>query len=75
MERCIDQANPDDKHDQIGQMGRIYSEAQLTLIAAAGKDPTYGLAGVSKDHQSTSACEALGDLGTIVTYPYSTANH
>jgi hypothetical protein len=56
-------------------MGQIYLEAQLTLIAAAGKDPTCGLAGVSRDRQSTSACEALGDLGTILTYPYSTASH
>lgn len=36
-----------DKHDQIQQMDRIYQEAALTIIAAAGRDANAGLPGVS----------------------------
>ncbi|KAI3331588.1 heterokaryon incompatibility protein-domain-containing protein [Xylariaceae sp. AK1471] len=43
---CIDQDNPGVKHDQIQQMDTIYQNSELTLIAAAGIDETYGLPGV-----------------------------
>lgn len=43
---CIDQTNANTKHDQIQQMGAIYENAQLTIIAAAGADENYGLPGV-----------------------------
>jgi hypothetical protein len=32
---------------EIANMDRIYSAAELTIVAAAGKDPSYGLSGVS----------------------------
>lgn len=32
---------------QIHQVGTIYTAAQLTLVACAGKDATYGLPGVN----------------------------
>ncbi|ORY17831.1 heterokaryon incompatibility protein-domain-containing protein [Clohesyomyces aquaticus] len=51
---CIDQDDASDKHAQIQQMGHIYSSAQLTLVAAAGSDPTYGLPGVSLRSQPQS---------------------
>ncbi|KAJ8107554.1 hypothetical protein OPT61_g8785 [Boeremia exigua] len=44
---CIDQESTEDKHIQIAQMGDIYATAELTIIAAIGSDPTYGLPGVS----------------------------
>jgi len=44
---CIPQNNIGEKHRLIRDMGRIYQNAYLTLIAAAGEDPTYGLPGVS----------------------------
>ncbi|ORX93759.1 heterokaryon incompatibility [Clohesyomyces aquaticus] len=44
---CIDQTNPQEKDTQIGQMGQIYGSAALTIIAAAGIDPTHGLPGAS----------------------------
>lgn len=44
---CIDQNNPQVKHNQIQQMDLVYRNGQLTIIAAAGKDETYGLPGVS----------------------------
>lgn len=43
---CINQDQPELKHDQIRQMGVIYRNAELTLIAAAGTDENYGLPGV-----------------------------
>lgn len=44
---CIPQDNPEAKHTQIQNMDKIYGSACLTIIAAAGNDPFYGLAGVS----------------------------
>lgn len=35
---CIDQNNPEEKHDQIRQMDVIYARAKITIIAAAGED-------------------------------------
>jgi hypothetical protein len=45
---CIDQNNQKEKHTMISNMDKIYSGAELTIIAAAGSDPHYGLPGVSK---------------------------
>ncbi|KAJ4857180.1 heterokaryon incompatibility protein (HET) domain-containing protein [Trichoderma breve] len=42
---CIDQNNSTVKHGQIRQMGAIYSNAEVTIIAAAGQDENYGLSG------------------------------
>jgi hypothetical protein len=38
-----------DKHDQIQQMDKIYQEALLCIVAAAGRDANAGLPGVSKE--------------------------
>ena len=43
---CIDQANAREKHQQITNMDLIYREADITLIAAAGEDASFGLPGV-----------------------------
>lgn len=44
---CIDQQNIEEKHDMVASMDKIYAGAELTLIAAAGADPRFGLPGVS----------------------------
>ncbi|KAK7920134.1 hypothetical protein PG985_008156 [Apiospora marii] len=44
---CINQDNPAKKHEQIRSMGRIYGEAELTLVAACGDDANHGLPGVA----------------------------
>lgn len=44
---CINQADDDDKRHQVGQMDLIYANSALTIIAAAGSDPSHGLAGVN----------------------------
>ncbi|KAI0381975.1 HET-domain-containing protein [Hypomontagnella monticulosa] len=48
---CIDQVHSPEKQAEINRMDRIYNGASLTIIAAAGSDPNYGLPGVSKPRQ------------------------
>ncbi|KAF2648809.1 HET-domain-containing protein, partial [Lophiostoma macrostomum CBS 122681] len=43
---CIPQDDPGERRRLIRLMGSIYSNALLTIIAAAGRDPSYGLPGV-----------------------------
>ncbi|KAK5101502.1 hypothetical protein LTR70_000769 [Exophiala xenobiotica] len=43
---CICQDDADDKLNQINQMDRIYKDASLTLVAAAGDDSWSGLPGL-----------------------------
>lgn len=45
---CIPQDDLPAKQIQIENMGRIYSRSVLTIIAAAGEGPEYGLPGVSE---------------------------
>lgn len=44
---CINQADVGERHHQIANMDRIYQQSLVTLVAAAGSDPSYGLPGVS----------------------------
>jgi hypothetical protein len=48
---CIDQINEDRRNSQMGQMNLVYKNSEITIIAAAGKDPAYGLPGVSSRHR------------------------
>lgn len=64
---CIDQNDPAEKHRQIKEMGQIYHNASLTIIAAAGFDPDHGLLGVSKKrkgslHIKTTSYEGFKEL-------------
>jgi hypothetical protein len=43
---CIDQGNDTEKQIQIQQMDLIYQNAFVTIVAAAGTDPHFGLPGV-----------------------------
>lgn len=45
---CIPQDNHEAKASQIRLMGKIYSSSVLTIIAAAGDGPEYGLPGISR---------------------------
>lgn len=49
---CIPQNDSAVKHIQIKKMDRIYSCSILTIIAAAGDGPEYGLPGVSSRHRT-----------------------
>ncbi|KAI0886814.1 heterokaryon incompatibility protein-domain-containing protein [Annulohypoxylon maeteangense] len=43
---CIPQDDPQAKHDQIQKMDLVYQQAELTIVAAAGEGPEFGLPGV-----------------------------
>ncbi|KAK8093452.1 HET-domain-containing protein [Apiospora hydei] len=43
---CINQDDESHKHQQIQQMGEIYSYAEVTLVAAGGSDASCGLPGI-----------------------------
>jgi hypothetical protein len=64
---CIDQNNPDDKHEQIKQMDLIYKAAELTIIAAAGADENHGLPGVGTATRTQQSFANIGDVALIST--------
>jgi hypothetical protein len=45
---CINQQQKGHAYLQMSQMDLIYQNAIITIVAAAGKDPSYGLPGVSR---------------------------
>lgn len=59
---CIDQTNPTVVHQQIGQMGAIYGNAEVTIIAAAGQDEDYGLPGVGRNRATTRMVAHIGEV-------------
>lgn len=61
---CIDQNNPTVKHEQIRQMDAIYSNAEVTIIAAAGQDENYGLSGVGRNRPATQTAH-IGDVAVV----------
>ncbi|KAH6666539.1 heterokaryon incompatibility protein-domain-containing protein, partial [Plectosphaerella plurivora] len=65
---CIDQSDAA-KHEQIKQMDMIYQSAEVTIIAAAGRDPTHGLPGVSRDRLPQPQC-SIGNIELLSTMPH-----
>lgn len=57
---CIPQDNEREKHIQLQNMGRIYGESALTIIAAAGVGPEYGLPGVSSTPRGDQLAIRIG---------------
>jgi hypothetical protein len=66
---CIDQDNPLEKHHQISSMDQIYSEAALTIIAAAGKGPYYGLPGVGATARTPQRFAKIGEYIVAEVFP------
>ncbi|KAK7917497.1 HET-domain-containing protein [Apiospora marii] len=56
---CIPQDDPRAKHDQIQRMDLVYKQAQLTIIAAAGDGPEFGLPGIGDRPRQIQACAQL----------------
>lgn len=65
---CIDQDNEDEKHSLISSMNSVYSGAEITIIAAAGSDPHYGLPGVSTTERKGVEVTTLRG-GSLIRYP------
>jgi hypothetical protein len=57
---CIRQSDKDDVKQQINFMSDIYGCADATIVASAGKDPTYGLPGVEVTPRLQQAHAELG---------------
>jgi hypothetical protein len=53
---CIQQDDESQKHNMISNMGTIYGNSVLTIIAAAGNDPEHGLPGVGSTPRTDQHC-------------------
>ena len=67
---CIEQESDDDKHHQISQMDLVYQAADLTIIAAAGKDADAGLPGVLDTPRNQQPVVEIGDFVIINSMPH-----
>lgn len=63
---CVSQDNKEEQYHQLQQMGLIYKHAQVTIIAAAGNDPTHGLPGISSNRPKRTA---LTNIGQYAVFP------
>jgi hypothetical protein len=52
---CIDQTNDSEKQYLIQRMNVIYSDAALTIVAAAGDGPHHGLPGINHTYRPSPA--------------------
>lgn len=70
---CIDQESHS-KHQQINQMDSIYQNAELTIIAAAGDGPQYGLPGINTRSRRAQRTCTIGNFDIIQTmrHPHRT---
>lgn len=64
---CIDQDNPVTKHEQIKRMSAIYENADLTIVAAAGVDETYGLPGAGERPRTPQKTARFNGMRVIAT--------
>jgi len=66
---CIDQENDIEKQIQIQQMDLIYQNAFVTIVAAAGSDPYYGLPGVGATPRTHQSNAWIGGRCLVSTLP------
>jgi hypothetical protein len=66
---CIDQANKREKHIMVANMDKVYAGAEITIIAAAGSDPHYGLPGISTTARKNVHTETISGNGVVTRYP------
>lgn len=72
---CINQES-NSKHQQINQMDSIYRNAEVTIIAAAGNGPEYGLPGINARSRCAQQTSTIGDFDIIHTmrHPHHAIN-
>lgn len=68
---CIDQHHAEEKHEQIQQMHDIYSNAHVTIIAAAGESADSGLPGLGLTPRRPQSYVATSD-GALVSVEANT---
>jgi hypothetical protein len=66
---CIDQGNDTEKQIQIQQMDLIYQHAFVTIVAAAGTDPHFGLPGVSATSRTPQTTAWIKGRCLVSTLP------
>ena len=67
---CIVQDDGPHKLSQIAQMDKIYSNATLTIVAAAGRDAWHGLPGLNEGTRCTrSLSRKVGDIRLLAQWP------
>jgi uncharacterized protein YcfL len=66
---CITQNSAEEKHAQISLMGSIYRNAEATIVAAAGGDPTYGLPGAGYRSRNSQQRVSIGQQILCSTRP------
>ncbi|UKZ64001.1 uncharacterized protein TrAtP1_005223 [Trichoderma atroviride] len=68
---CINQVDAKEKHTQVRQMDKVYQGAYITIIAAAGSDPTYGLPGVGRTPRVAQPRARVGKhiLASLMVHP------
>ena len=67
---CINQQSEEERDAQFQAMDIIYQNAELTIIAAAGTDPSYGLPGVGnrkREEYARTMCSKVGKHFLITT--------
>lgn len=66
---CVPQGESDseDRDDQIRQMDKVYRNAEVTIIAAAGEGPEHGLPGVGSTARVPQAHARIGNHTLIST--------
>jgi len=64
---CINQQDKGHAYSQMSQMDLIYQNSEVTIVAAAGRDPNYGLPGVSERKRRRQAQAMIGS--TVFTNP------
>ncbi|KAK2009141.1 HET-domain-containing protein, partial [Colletotrichum eremochloae] len=63
---CINQTDPSELGDQIRKMDLIYSNAEVTIVAAAGPDESFGLPGVGSTRRPKQDVVFFADNITII---------
>ncbi|KAH7087036.1 heterokaryon incompatibility protein-domain-containing protein [Paraphoma chrysanthemicola] len=66
---CITQKDDQAKRRQIASMDRVYAGAYATIVAAAGSDANYGLAGVSRPRVHEQRWVHLADISLFQSLP------
>jgi len=64
---CIPKDNAKDKHTQIQNMNLIYGSSIVTIIAAAGTDPSHGLPGSGSTPRSAQLSIRIGSCTLVAT--------
>lgn len=65
---CIPQDDPIQRQYQIENMDKIYSEAQITIIAACSEDASTGMPGVGKEIRKPSVAAQIGNGSLVAVY-------